>query len=75
MSEVEVLRTELADIEQKLASARNAAEGADAGEREKSETYLRRILAELPSSPYAERASAKLGDWSDRRPLNCQTCH
>jgi len=48
---------------------------AIAGEREKSETYLRRILAELPNSPYAERASAKLGDWSDRRPLNCQTCH
>jgi hypothetical protein len=48
---------------------------AIAGEREKSETYLRRILAELPHSPYAERAGAKLGDWSDRRPLNCQTCH
>jgi tetratricopeptide (TPR) repeat protein len=48
---------------------------AIAGEREKSETYLRRILAELPDSPYAERASAKLGDWSDRHPLNCQTCH
>jgi hypothetical protein len=48
---------------------------AIAGEREKSETYLRRIIAELPGSPYAERASAKLGDWSDRRPLNCQTCH
>jgi tetratricopeptide (TPR) repeat protein len=48
---------------------------AIAGEREKSETFLRRILAELPGSPYAERASAKLGDWSDHRPLNCQTCH
>ena len=48
---------------------------AIAGERERSETYLRRILAELPNSPYAERASAKLGDWGDRRPLNCQTCH
>jgi hypothetical protein len=48
---------------------------AIAGEREKSETYLRRILAELPNSPYAERAGAKLGDWSDRHPLNCQTCH
>jgi hypothetical protein len=48
---------------------------AIAGEREKSETYLRRIVAELPGSPYAERASAKLGDWSDHRPLNCQTCH
>jgi len=48
---------------------------AIAGEREKSETYLRRIVADLPGSPYAERASAKLGDWSDRRPLNCQTCH
>jgi len=46
-----------------------------AGERDKSEGYLRRILAELPGSPYAERASAKLLDWSDRRPLNCQTCH
>lgn len=46
-----------------------------AGEREKSEAYLRRILAELPGSPYAERASVKLGDWSDRRPLNCQSCH
>jgi hypothetical protein len=48
---------------------------AIAGEREKSEGYLRRILAELPNSPYAERASAKLGDWNDRRQLNCQTCH
>jgi tetratricopeptide (TPR) repeat protein len=48
---------------------------AIAGERDKSETYLRRILAELPGSPYAERASARLGDRSDRRPLNCQTCH
>ena len=46
-----------------------------AGERDKSETYLRRILAELPGSPYAERASAKLGDWSYRAPLNCQSCH
>jgi hypothetical protein len=48
---------------------------AIAGDREKSEPYLRRILAELPSSPYAERAAAKLANWSDRRPLNCQTCH
>jgi tetratricopeptide (TPR) repeat protein len=48
---------------------------AIAGDREKSETYLRRILAELPNSPYAERAAAKLANWSDRRPLNCQTCH
>jgi tetratricopeptide (TPR) repeat protein len=48
---------------------------AIAGEREKSETYLRRILADLPSSSYAERASVKLGDWNDRHPLNCQTCH
>jgi hypothetical protein len=46
-----------------------------AGEREKSEGYLRRILTELPDSPYAERATAKLADWNDRRPLNCQTCH
>jgi tetratricopeptide (TPR) repeat protein len=46
-----------------------------AGERDKSETYLRRILAELPGSPYAERASAKLGDWNYRSPLNCQSCH
>jgi hypothetical protein len=48
---------------------------AIAGEREKSEAYLRRILAEMPGSPYAERASAKLADWSDQRQLNCQTCH
>jgi len=46
-----------------------------AGERSKSEAYLRRILAELPGSPYAERASVKLRDWGDRSPLNCQTCH
>jgi hypothetical protein len=46
-----------------------------AGDRQKSESYLRRILAELPNSPYAERATAKLGDWNDRRPLNCQSCH
>jgi tetratricopeptide (TPR) repeat protein len=46
-----------------------------AGNRDKAESYLRRILAELPNSPYAERAAAKLADWSDRRPLNCQSCH
>ncbi len=46
-----------------------------AGRRSEAEGYLRRILAELPNSPYAERASAKLADWNDRRPLNCQTCH
>jgi tetratricopeptide (TPR) repeat protein len=46
-----------------------------AGEREKSASYLRRVVAELPNSPYAERAAAKLGDWNDRRPLNCQSCH
>ena len=46
-----------------------------AGDRDKAEGYLRRILAELANSPYAERATAKLADWSDRRPLNCQTCH
>jgi len=46
-----------------------------AGDRAKAEGYLGRILAELPGSPYAERAAAKLADWGDRRPLNCQTCH
>jgi tetratricopeptide (TPR) repeat protein len=46
-----------------------------AGNKDKAETYLRRILAELPNSPYAERAAAKFADWSDRRPLNCQSCH
>jgi tetratricopeptide (TPR) repeat protein len=46
-----------------------------AGDADKAESYLRRILAELPNSPYAERAAAKLGDWNDRRPLNCQSCH
>jgi tetratricopeptide (TPR) repeat protein len=46
-----------------------------AGHRDKAEGYLRRILAELPNSPYAERAATKLADWNDRRPLNCQTCH
>jgi tetratricopeptide (TPR) repeat protein len=46
-----------------------------AGDREKSESYLRRLVAEIPNSPYAERAAAKLADWGDRRPLNCQSCH
>ncbi len=46
-----------------------------AGNRDKAEAYLRRILAELPNSLYAERATAKLADWNDRRPLNCLTCH
>jgi tetratricopeptide (TPR) repeat protein len=46
-----------------------------AGNPDKAESYLRRIVAELPNSPYAERAAAKLADWNDRRPLNCQTCH
>jgi tetratricopeptide (TPR) repeat protein len=48
---------------------------AIAGDRDKSEGYLRRILAELPGTPYAQQATAKLADWNDRRPLNCQTCH
>jgi hypothetical protein len=48
---------------------------AIAGNRDKAEGYLRRILTELPNSPYAERAAAKLADWSDQRPLNCQSCH
>src|SRR5262245_41519793 len=46
-----------------------------AGNQGKAEDYLERILVELPGSPYAERATAKLADWSDRKPLNCQTCH
>jgi tetratricopeptide (TPR) repeat protein len=46
-----------------------------AGDRSKAETYLRRILTDIPNSPYAERATAKLADWSDRRQLNCQSCH
>jgi tetratricopeptide (TPR) repeat protein len=46
-----------------------------AGNQDKAESYLRRIVAELPNSPYAERAEAKLANWSDPRPLNCQTCH
>jgi tetratricopeptide (TPR) repeat protein len=46
-----------------------------AGNREKAETYLQRILAELPNSPYSSRAAAKLADWGDRQPLNCQSCH
>jgi hypothetical protein len=46
-----------------------------AGNQGKAEDYLERILVELPGSPYAERAAAKLADWSDRKPLNCQTCH
>jgi hypothetical protein len=46
-----------------------------AGNQGKAEDYLERILVELPGSRYAERAAAKLADWSDRRPLNCQTCH
>jgi hypothetical protein len=46
-----------------------------AGERPRAETYLRRIVADMPASPYAERAAVKLADWGDSRPLNCQTCH
>ena len=46
-----------------------------AGNKETAEGYLRRILAELPNSVYAERATAKLANWDDRRPLNCQSCH
>ena len=46
-----------------------------AGNKETAEGYLRRILAELPDSVYAERATAKLANWDDRRPLNCQSCH
>jgi len=46
-----------------------------AGHPDKADAYLRRILAELPGSPYAERAAAKLADPGDPRPLNCLTCH
>lgn len=46
-----------------------------AGNQETAERYLRRILAELPNSRYAERATAKLANWEDRGPLNCLTCH
>jgi len=46
-----------------------------AGDRDRAEGYLRRVLGELANSPYAERAAAKLADWNDRRPLNCQSCH
>jgi tetratricopeptide (TPR) repeat protein len=46
-----------------------------AGNKDVAERYLRRILAELPNSAYAERAAAKLANWDDRRPLNCQSCH
>ena len=54
---------------------RQLVEAAVTKARKKAENYLRRILAELPGSSYAERATAKLADWSDRQPLNCQTCH
>jgi tetratricopeptide (TPR) repeat protein len=46
-----------------------------AGNQNKAEGYLRRTLAELPDSPYADRAAERLADRNDRRPLNCQTCH
>jgi tetratricopeptide (TPR) repeat protein len=46
-----------------------------AGNKDTAEGYLRRILAELPNSVYAERAAAKFANWDDRRPLNCQSCH
>jgi tetratricopeptide (TPR) repeat protein len=46
-----------------------------AGNQETAERYLRRIIAELPNSRYAERAAAKLANWEDRAPLNCQSCH
>ena len=45
------------------------------GERVKAEAYLRRTLSELPNTRYAERAAAKLADWNNRQPLNCQSCH
>lgn len=46
-----------------------------AGNKAMAEGYLRRILAELPNSVYAERAAAKLANWDDRRALNCLSCH
>jgi len=46
-----------------------------AGNKEVAEGYLRRIIADLPNSVYAERAAAKLTNWDDRRPLNCLSCH
>jgi len=45
------------------------------GNQVAAERYLRRILVELPNSRYAERAAAKLANWEDRGPLNCQSCH
>jgi len=52
------------------------AEGWDRlGERTKSQTYLERIVAELPRSPYGVRATAWLAD--GRRPdrMTCLGCH
>jgi tetratricopeptide (TPR) repeat protein len=46
-----------------------------AGDQAKAEAYLRRVLGEFPNSRYAERAAARLADWGDRTPLNCQSCH
>jgi hypothetical protein len=46
-----------------------------AGDKVAAERYLQRILAELPNSAYAERATAKLANWNDRGALNCQSCH
>lgn len=46
-----------------------------ADERVKAEAYLRRTLSELPGTRYAERAAAKLANWNDQLPLNCQSCH
>jgi len=46
-----------------------------AGDKVAAERYLQRILAELPNSPYAERAAAKLANWNEHGALNCQSCH
>jgi hypothetical protein len=46
-----------------------------AGDKLRAEVYLRRVLAEFSNSRYAERAAAKLANWNDRQPLNCQSCH
>jgi tetratricopeptide (TPR) repeat protein len=35
-----------------------------AGDQDKAEGYLRRILAELGGTPYAQRAAAKLANWT-----------
>jgi non-heme chloroperoxidase len=45
------------------------------GNKEKADSYLDRMVAELPGTPYAANAALRRADPSAPKPLTCLTCH